>query len=49
MVTAFLSTEICVKEAAGKRCVLLMVSDRLGVMTTVVAASGGFRCGRRAV
>lgn len=29
------------KEAAGKRCMLLMVRDRLGVPTTVVAASGG--------
>src|SRR6202030_2400480 len=44
----FLSNEICEKEDAGKRCVLLMVSDRLGVPTTVVAASGGFRCDRRA-
>ena len=32
----------------GKRCVLLMAGDRLGVPATAVAASGDFRCGRRA-
>jgi hypothetical protein len=42
------SDELCEKEDAGKRCVPLVASDRLGVPATVVAASGDFRCGRRA-